>query len=254
MHNFLILAIPEKELNGVFDISAAEKYVSEKLKKYTNEKFDYYSIGGRWEGLLIAKKDSNNILLTENGVFEECYNFFNTYDALENNGQRGPYIIENTEYVPANGGLVKDIEWEVFHKFEEYVQFLIFRHIWEHDERLGRIPDAYKFKEDGLYIASPENNEMFLLYKNDESFSDYITRKDLTFAIKFPAPFAFVDYDGYWHDENEIWGKLEADLLKSKNMPEDPEEFVQEEYQKAFFTFLDTLKPTDGVVIVDYHT
>ena len=42
----------------------------------------------------------------------------NYYDILYNNGNSGPYIIENDEYIPVNGGIKKNIDWDAINKFD----------------------------------------------------------------------------------------------------------------------------------------
>lgn len=253
MHKFLIMGISAQKLNGKLDKKAADSYVFNTLKKYENKKFDYCGIGGRWEGMLAAKKESKNVLLTESGCFEESYDFFGTYDALENNGNCGPYIIEKNEYIPVNGGLVKEIEWDFIQKFESYVHFTLLKHTWERDPRLlGAIPDNYKFKKDGLYIEYDDGDSV-LAFSNGETFSNYVERNDISFGRYLSLPFAYVDLNGIWHDDDELWEDFEKGRFKGVSMPDGIENFITNEYFKKVNAFVDSLKPEDAIIVVDYH-
>lgn len=191
-------------------------------------------------------------MLTETGCFEETYDFFGKYNVLENNGANGPYMIDGVEFVPVNGGFVSEIEWDVIPRFMECATYVIKKHILEKDPRLGTIPDEYKYQDGDLYLDVPDHG-LHLLIKNGETFSAYAQREGYVFERDFIPPHAYVDLDGVWHDDNEIWEELEKNLLSGKNMPDDINTFASNEFRDRVHRFLDTLQPEDGVVIVDFH-
>lgn len=252
MHNFLIMGIPANELKGQFDKKTVDAYAEKVLGKYTEDKCDYFEVGGRWQGVLGAKKNNANILLTETNCFEENYDFFGKYNALENNGANGPYIIDGVEFVPVNGGLVNEIEWDIIPRFMECVTYIVVKHVLEKDPRLGTIPDQYRYQDGNLYLDVP-NHGLHLLLKNGESFCDYAQRHEYVFNRDFIPPHAYVDLNGDWHDENEIWDDLQNDLLSGKSLPDNIHEFAANAFRDRVHDFLDTLQPEDGVVIVDFH-
>lgn len=252
MHNFLIMGIPAKELKGQFNEKMLNAYVEKVLGKYIGNKCDYFQIGGRWQGVLGAKKSNPNVLLTETGCFEENYDFFGRYDALENNGASGPYMIDGVEFVPVNGGLVNEIEWDVIPRFMEYATYIVKKHILERDPRFEILPDEYKYQDGDLYLDVPDHG-LHLLIKNGETFLEYAQRQECVFVRDFIPPHAYVDLDGAWHDDNEVWEELGKGLLAEGEMPENIMEFASNEFRTRVHNFLDTLQPGDGVVIVDFH-
>ena len=113
-HKTVYMGISANKLKGSVSLENISAYVEKTMRKYVEEtakeeniKCDWYVIGGRWEGAVGAVKGTENILLTENGLF--AYQLFDQYDAIINNGQRGPYFVDDVEYIPVNAGLKKDI-------------------------------------------------------------------------------------------------------------------------------------------------
>ena len=259
MHNFLFLGIPAKEIKNGFNYDDIEIYVNKVMSKYVtdtadeeNVKCDYCQIGGRWQGVLAAKKDSKNVILTETGMFEENYDFFQVYNALENNGENGPYVIDDVEYVPVNGGLMSDIGLDFISRFRHFEMYAYSKHIMEKDPRLGETPDYCRIADDGLYCMT-ETGEENLMYKKDESFAQFAERMEIEFMPDFIPPHAYVDLDGVWHDENEVWDNIEAELLSGKFPAEDVMDDAGQKFAEAAYEFIKGLAPEDGLVVVDYH-
>ena len=275
-HKTVYLGIPAKKLNGAFSeeklCSAVEsimsQYVEETAEDGNKIQCDWYSIGGRWSGAVAAVKGTDNILPTENGLFP--YELFDQYDAIINNGNRGPYYVDKTEYVPIDCGKKKDIDWESIHKLDEYMTYKFFELAFNRDARFGDLPDSYVFKDDGLYIKTDDGNTFFV-YKKGETFDEYVVRREIKFERAILPPDAFIGLDGEWHDDNDIWRHFEQ-VAMSKIMNEDldeeegfeqfiaetsdnPAEAAQEGFAKMFDNFLDNeLGDDDYFVVLDCHS
>lgn len=259
MHNFLFLGIPAKGLSNGFNLDDIQVYVDKVMSKYVmdtaneeNVKCDYYQIGGRWQGLFGAKAENKNVILTDTGMFEENYDFFPFYNALVNNGENGPYIIDDVEYVPVNGGLMSDIGLDVINRFREYRMYLIFKSFLDGDSRVGNAPDTCRITEEGIYFADDSGEERLML-KKGETFAQFAERLGISFVWEWITPHAFVDLGGVWHDENEVWDNIQAELLSGKFPAEDVMANAGEKFAEMAYEFVKSLNPEDGLVVVDYH-
>lgn len=258
-HKTVIMGIPSHYLNGSFDTDTVSNYVEKVMAQYVEEtareeniKCDWYVIGGRWAGCFGALKSANHIWISEQGVF--AYQLFDEYDAIANGGKRGPYVIEDVEYVPINGGLKKDIAWDSIHKFDVYTKYLLLEMIQQQDPRLGQLPDEYKFKADGLYVES--EGELYLLLKAGESFEEYVRREEIIFANAGLDVDAYIDISGMWHDESDCWDNWIQQMAngKSRELPENPGETAKEEFDAAYHRFVDNeLSENDGIIVLDCH-
>lgn len=113
-------------------------------------------IGGRWEGTVRAIKGAENVLLTENGLF--AYQLFDQYDAIINNGQRGPYFVDDVEYIPVNAGLKKDIAWDAISKLDQFKTFKFLELVLNRDPCLGEsLPEGYEINDGYLYAGDDKS-------------------------------------------------------------------------------------------------
>lgn len=255
-HMTVYMGISANKLKGAFDQDKISELVDEVMQKYLvetaeekNIKCDWYVIGGRWEGSIAAVKGSENVLETESGMFP--YQFIDQYDVIVNNGNRGPYFAGSTEYVPANGGLKKEIDWEGIAKLQEFMYFKYQELILNRDPRFGgRIPDGHVIKEDGLYVDN--EGELVLLLKKGESFEERAVRTGETYSRSIGIPDAYIDTQGVWHDENEVWDAMMRGKLKG--VKGNTQEFAQQTYMKNFTKFMDgELQDNDCFVVLDCH-
>ena len=259
-HKTVYMGIAASELKGEFDAQKIISIVDKIMAKYVEEtaedddiKCDGYEIGGRLEGVIAAFKNSENILKTENGTFP--YQGFNEYNAIVNNGNIGPYVIDEVEYIPVNGGLKKDIAWDAIEKLDEYKSISLLRMIFTRDPRLGgNVPEVYEIKEDGLYINS--DGQSTLVLKKGETFSEWADRIGKQFNRNFLPPDAYIDTNGVWHDADEYWETFQDALINGNpdDIPEDPEQAASQAFLADFEKFMDDeLKDNDCFVVLDCH-
>ncbi len=257
-HKTVYMGIPADELKGDISIERVFSYVEKTMAKYVEEtaqeeniKCDYYEIGGRWEGAVGAIKGAENVLLTENGLF--AYQFFVNYDVIINNGHRGPYFIDDVEYIPVNAGLKKAIAWDAISKFSKYLQFKSLECILNRDPRLeDSLPEGFEIEDGDVYVGE----DKLLALKNKETFSEWVDRLGIQFGRTMAPPDAYIDTKGVWHDENDVWAEFEKTIMsgKFKDMPENPAEAAQEIFLGDYERFMDDeLKDDDCFVIIDCH-
>lgn len=122
-----------------------------------NSKWDWYSIGGRWNKVLLTKKDNKNV------VEEQDLGLFNYCDEKET----------PDGYVWVNGAKIKDIDFNKMNKAEKelfYTWALVDETGWYEQGKMGwwAMNDATnestdifveKFQE---YIKNPDNQEKYL--------------------------------------------------------------------------------------------
>lgn len=257
-HKTVYMGIPANELKGDISLERVSSYVEKTMAKYVEEtaqeeniKCDWYVIGGRWEGAVGAVKGAENVLLTENGLF--AYQLFDQYDALINHGQRGPYFVDDIEYVPVNAGLKKSIAWDAVSRLDHYKDFKFLELVLKRDPRLGgRLPEGYEIKDGNLFAGEDKS----LILKEGETFAEWVDRLGMQFGRAMMPPDAYIDTKGVWHDENDEWAEFEKKIMsrKFKDMPENPEEAAQEAYLEKYEKFMDEeLKDDDCFVILDCH-
>jgi hypothetical protein len=257
-HKTVYMGISASQLGQMFAPDKIASIVEKTMQKYVEEtakeddiKCDWYVIGGRWEGAVGAIKGAENVLLTESGLF--AYQLFDQYDAIINNGQRGPYFVDNVEYIPVNAGLKKEIAWDAISRLDQYKTFRFLELVLNRDPRLGdSLPEGYEIKDGDLYAG--ENESLFL--KNKETFSEWADRLGIQFGRAMMPPDAYIDTKGVWHDENDAWAVFEKKLMSGRfdEMPENPQEAAQEAYLENYEKFMDEeLKDDDCFVILDCH-
>lgn len=259
-HKTVYIGIPANKLRGTLDHSTIASIVEEIMKAYVEDtakeesmKCDWYEIGGRWAGAVGAVKGSVNVLPTENGLF--AYELFDQYDAIVNSGKRGPYCVDDTEYIPVDGGLKKNIAWDAVSRLDEYKTYKLFELILNRDPRLGSgVYEGNKIIDGDLYLESAGLEKPVL--KKGEAFYDWAKRLGREFGRAMMPPDAYIDTKGIWHDDNDAWAAFEARVMSGKfdDMPENLQEAAQAEYIKGFESFLDNeLKDDDCFVILDCH-
>ena len=97
MHNIVYLAISKVFLPPSVQPDHIKKHVDKVMRQYTEEsaanqesiKCDWYVIGGRWDGILAAEKDTTGVYPSESGVFS--FDSMQAYDIIVNAGNSGPY-------------------------------------------------------------------------------------------------------------------------------------------------------------------
>lgn len=257
-HKTVYMGISANKLKGSVSLENISAYVEKTMRKYVEEtakeeniKCDWYVIGGRWEGAVGAVKGTENVLLTENGLF--AYQLFDQYDAIINNGQRGPYFVDDVEYVPVNAGLKKDIAWDAISKLDQYKTFKFLELVLNRDPRLGdSLPEGYEIKDGDLYAG--EDKSLFL--KNKETFNEWAERLGIQFGRAMMPPDAYIDTKGVWHDDNDAWAEFEKIVMSGRfeDLPENQEEAAQQAYLENYEKFMDEeLKDDDCFVILDCH-
>lgn len=257
-HKVVYMGISGNELKGDISLKKVSSYVKKTMKEYVEEtakeknvKCDWYVIGGRWEGAIGAIKGAKNVVLTENGLFP--YKFFDQYDAIINAGHRGPYFVDDVEYIPVNAGLKKDIAWDSISRLAQYKTFRFLELILNKDSCLGDgLVEGYEIKDGNLYVGKNKS----LILKNNETFSEWAERLGVQFGRVMMSPDAYIDVKGVWHDENDAWAKCEKEIMSGKfrDIPENLEEAVQKAYLENYEKFMnEELKDDDCFVILDCH-
>ena len=259
-HKTVCMAISSEKLCGKFDEETVKDIVARVMARYVEEtakdeeiKCDWYSIGGRWAGSFAALKGTQNVLPAEEGRF--AYELFDKYDVVVNYGKQGPYKIDDAEYIPVNGALKKDIAWDAVSKFDKYVTYRMLRMILEGDPRIGGVPAGYEIRENKLYVHV-DGTEIHALTVG-ESFEVYAKARNMVFGRAVIPLDAYIDKDGVWHDDNEIWDIWMRQLMGSKGkrgLPTNPEEAAYKEFRELFEKYLDNeLKDDDGFLVLDCH-
>ncbi len=245
----IYLAIPKELHRGNVDVNNINKTVDSIMSMYVEHtakknmaKVDSYFVGGRFRGLLGVKKGTRNIYPTSDGCFG--YIVFDNYDTLFSNGKTGPYIVENCEYVPANGAYVKDIQWDLVHdvqKLTEYTSFNLYMDKAGEKEMVLR--DGLLVQNDGVYF---DDQNKSVVLKRGETFLQYKMRFEEAKRECVLIPYAYVDKSGVWHDDSQVYDSL-------LNQDSDMREYAEKEFKKQFFLFLDSLEPDDYFVVLDGH-
>lgn len=259
-HKTVYLGIPANRLGGEFSSDKITAVVEKIMERYVektaderNIKCDWYEIGGRWAGSIGAIKGTETVIPAESGLF--AYQLFDKYDAIVNNGQRGPYVVDETVYIPVNAGLKKSIAWDSIAKLDEYKSYKLYELILKRDPRVGEALPAYlEIIDENLYVKG--NVKTVLVLKNGESFYERAVRMEKQFGRMMAPPDAYIDTNGVWHDDNDAWSIFEAKIISGKfdEMPADPEQAARDAFLENYEKFLDEeLQDEDCFVILDCH-
>ena len=258
MHKIVFMVIPAEKLSGNTTKNNIDSVIATILAPYCGEdaddskyQMDYYEVGGRWSGFLGVVK-GKDCYPSQEGRF--LYKFFDNYNGVFNGGKNGPYIVEGTEYIPIIGAKKKDIAWECVPLFEVYSYFRLFQLAMNVDR--DALPDGLII--DGNKIYDPELPGNQVVYIEGESVYENIERLGIDISRGVVLPDAFVDKDGCWHDDGEIWNNtklIEKIAKKSGSLNgADLEDAVASEFFKRFYNYLDdTVEDEDYIVVVDAH-
>lgn len=187
-------------------------------RRNPNAKWDWWTIGGRWSGSMLARCDL------------EC--------ALYSTQQ--PEDLQSLgEYRPVDGAYKKDIAFsKMIEQETRSAADLFFKLEQAFAENNTRdLGPMNVIKEDGIY------NWGELAYKAGESLDDYLQRKGLdTDSTGGFYPYAIVDKDGSWHGEGDMgwWG------ISTNEMP-------RNDWNAIVQKFIQSLEPEDYLVCIDCH-
>ena len=167
-------------------------------------------------------------------------------------------MVDDTEYIPVNGGRKKDIAWDAVSKLNAYKNYKYLELVLNKDPLLGGgTVEGVKTIDGDLYLESEGSEKLAL--KNGEVFYDWAKRMGVEFGRAMMPPDAYIDTKGIWHDDNDAWAAFEAKVMSGKIDDisgdfQDLQEAMQAEYMKGYESFLDDeLKEDDCFVILDCH-
>lgn len=260
-HKTIYIALPAAKVGGDTSREHIDELTDFILSPYVEEtaaegmmRIDWYKIGGRWTGAFAALKSAPSAYLPEDGGFG--YEFIDRYDLICNSGERGPYIAGKEEFIPVNGACNKDIEWDALDKLNQYSGYRYMEMVLNRDERVGgEVPDELEIIGDELYMIVEDDKMLFL--KRGESFEERNERMEIEFDSFVMPPDAYIDLDGVWHDDNDIWERWEkggpkaiSDVLSSGG---NPQEVAFKEFVAGFYKMRDSLQDDDYILVVDGH-
>ena len=257
MHKIVFMIIPAEKLSGNTTKNNIDSVIDTILAPYCGAddskwQMDSYEVGGRWSGFWGVVKGTD-CYPSEEGRF--AYRQFQFYDALVNGGEIGPYIVEGTEYIPVIGAKKKNIAWECVPLFEMYSLFKLFQIAMNEDRDV--LPEGLIIAGDKIYAPELPGNQV--VYIEGESVYENIERRGADISRGMGLPDAFVDKDGCWHDDGEIWNntRLIEEIAKEidSSNEADLEEVVAGEFLKRFYSYLDdSVEDEDYIVVVDAHS
>lgn len=187
-----------------------------------NAYWDWWTIGGRFSGLLMAKETSETALFIPRE--------------------------QVSQFVPptlCNGVKMRDFDWEGLRKLQMETDERRYKILSEafltHDT--SALHGPYSIKEDGIYNIFGE-----AVYKAGQTLQDFMGTRYDNFDPEgqwknYPlSTFAFIDTDGEWHGKGEMgWFGVSFN---------DKEAEAWEEEMQAF---LKSLNEDDYLVILDCH-
>ena len=248
-----IVQVPHKERYATFGefvedwagYTFSEEHKTWGYHKGTNEKWDWYAVGGRYTGRLHLKDGANG-----------------------ESGMPGLMTEHNTDPTRADAALVGDVDFESMKaeqlgwKMDTYDAY----HSLLAKVKTNGIPDGVKEKaektwndrefcreafatlEDYTLVVAVDNIDEdrklpFMLTFQESADIHYKSREE--YAAMFSAralTYAFVDTEGNWNQRGEMgwWGMDD----KEKGTPD---------YDAAFWKFIESLAPEQRIYIVDCH-
>lgn len=259
MHKTIYMIISKSEINGDTSKEHIDAIVERVLTPYCGSDaeedhyyMDWYQIGGRWAGFTGVIKGTD-CYPTEEGRF--AYEHFDRYDAFVNNGKFGPYVIDDIEYIPIIGAKKKDIAWDCIEKFNNAWMLRYFQIVVNEAERNallgGEIPAGFYVENDVLYLESDVEHNA--LYIKGETFTENMLRRGIKFGKGIMTPDAYVDKEGKWHDDNQIWenDELMRNLIENN---EDLEMAVMEKFSDGLYDYLEEqVEDEDYILVIDGH-
>lgn len=252
-HKLVYICIPASDLKGTFSKSTVENIVERKMSKYVegmaksgDAKCDWYIIGGQWSGVFAAAKGARNVIAAEGNTF--AYEKGDLYNTFLNGGHEGPYLVEDREYVPVNGGLKEDIAWIAISELARYAAFKVYEGAFNGDARLAEaLPLETEISEDGIY------EDGTWVYKKGETYSQWIERLEVRFFRCLLPPAAYIDKTGVWHgeDDREVF---DAALRKANSAGVViSQELISDCYFEGLNKFIADIQDGDCIVALDCH-
>ena len=255
MHNTVYMVISANKIEGDASKKHIDEIVQDVLMPYCGEEaedwhMDWYVIGGRWAGFSAVLKGTK-CYESSSGTF--AYSLFDKYDALMNNGEHGPYVIDGVEYIPINGARKKDILWDCIHKFDTMNTMRIFQMLLNEEDRNrylgGVLPENYSIDGDALYLKSGS-----LCYRAGESFAEFTERLGIALTKSILPVDAYIDKDGEWHNGDDLMDDaefMEKLIEESENVVEDLEYALTE----RFFKYIDEdVEDDEFILVLDTHS
>ena len=177
-------------------------------------KWDWFSIGGRFDGDFLVKKDAPSAI-----------------DTVEDD--------QSPDYLRADGARMGEIEWEEMRR-------RAFAAVKRDYEKLVRACESGQTKEFGPLVSCTADGIYswnHLLYRKGESLEEYRARMGLSEGDRYRLScYAFADLEGEWHSQGDMgWFGLSAN---------DKEERTWHDEIQAFAA---SVGKQDYLVMVDCH-
>lgn len=169
-----------------------------------NAKWDWFEIGGRWAGPMLAKKDLPDALYAVEAVND-------------------PTILG--DYCAIDGAWKKDIAWDMMKKIRTDAEtksfFKLQAAFLRHD--VSDLGPLTALEKDGIYGWGE------LLYVAGESLDEYLERKGMNEESACGLfPYACVDILGVWHAQGEMsWFGLSSHDKAETNWHEEVNAFIE---------------------------
>ena len=254
-HIVIFIGIPANKINSDYSAQHIDQLVENILEPYVEEtteegkmKIDWYQIGGRWEGAVAAVKGTQDVYPARQFAYQ-----MDEYIAVCCKGMAGPYIAGNTEYIPVTGARSKDIAWDALNRLELEKNYTLWKMLLNRDPLFGgKIPDGLEIRDGDLYLKDGN----FLVLKQGETQEELIKRMNYSFNTAIMPPDAYVDLEGNWHDDNEIWDEWASDfnaMSKMMSSDQNPHEKAQEEFCERAMAFSKNLADDDYFIVIDGH-
>ena len=189
-----------------------------------NAQWDWYSIGGRWPGMLWAAEDARDVLEDE------------TSSGPSGDASEGASLPNGLRAV--SGARIRDICWDAMLSQARTAlsdQYRQLQRVLSGQEEPSRMIFVTK---DGICGWGGD-----LLLKRGEALAEYLERRGAGPGEHLvPDMYAYLDLDGEWHSKGDMgwWG------ISSHDKPDS-------EWTAECRRFLETLRPDDVLVVVDCH-
>jgi hypothetical protein len=183
-----------------------------------NAKWDWWTVGGRWSGSMLAAKGIKDVLYSS---------------------EQHDDMLQMGNYRPIDGAFKKDIAFLKMHELQKEsasARFFKLEKAFEQNDASDLGP-LTAIKEDGIYGWGD------LLYQAGETLEEYLQRRGLADDANGGFyPYAYVDAEGDWHGEGDMgWFGISSND-KSKL-----------DWHTEVQQFLESLDGDDYLVCVDCH-